>query len=522
MLKSKWMAVVFVLFASFIFTSYASAADKKIIYTAFDGDHILCIDAIRARIMREGKLALNPEHALGYYVSTHAHSDRKFDVMRDCLALVDAAEEFSVFVDGDYQELPIPNLSEGILVEILYYLQKQQGVATIYWELLDRCYEKGQESLKSMSLDVPTFQKILGERFSGIESALRKIIAKPLPPLVHIVMSDKNIKYADWVRIATYERGLVPIIPQLIMPQSAYLVEGHLDSYKEDYAALQSSIDSKWFIVSDVNERKEFLKNYQHIGYESNDIRDFNVPKYVNPKNWSLTQEESLEIIQQAPESGKEMREIVKEGYENGHYLEKFRSGKTMNETQMQFLQRLVALVPPLGTVIDLGCGSGVPFDRYLVDNGLQLVGYDFAEKHIREAKRNVPEAIYKEADFTNFECDAGNTDAILALYSIFHIPKEEHKALFSKMWRALKPGGVVLMTLGTDRTEHKDSDFCDAKRMLWSNYKPEYYRQMLSDLSFTILHEQFESFQGDKENHYWVLIQKDPTLQMDHRQSLN
>lgn len=172
--------------------------------------------------------------------------------------------------------------------------------------------------------------------------------------------------------------------------------------------------------------------------------------------------------------------------------------------------------------MIDLGCGSGVPFDRYLVDNGLQLVGYDFAEKHIREAKRNVPEAIYKEADFTNFECDAGNTDAILALYSIFHIPKEEHKALFSKMWRALKPGGVVLMTLGTDRTEHKDSDFCDAKRMLWSNYKPEYYRQMLSDLSFTILHEQFESFQGDKENHYWVLIQKDPTLQMDHRQSLN
>src|SRR6185436_11292566 len=104
MLKLKLMTIVSVLFTGFIFTSYASSADKKIIYTAFDGDHILRIDAMRTRIMKEGKLALNPEHVLGYYVSTHAHSDKKFDVMRDCLALVDAAEEFSVFVDNDHQE----------------------------------------------------------------------------------------------------------------------------------------------------------------------------------------------------------------------------------------------------------------------------------------------------------------------------------------------------------------------------------------------------------------------------------
>jgi len=131
------------------------------------------------------------------------------------------------------------------------------------------------------------------------------------------------------------------------MPQSVYLVEGHLDSYKEDYAVLQASTKNKWFIVSDVNEKERFLKTYQCIGYEPNDIRDFNVPKYVNPKNWSLTQEESLEIIQKTPEASKEMREIVKEGYEKGHYLEKFRSDKTMNETQKQFLQKLIALVPP-------------------------------------------------------------------------------------------------------------------------------------------------------------------------------
>jgi SAM-dependent methyltransferase len=509
MFNFKRMFVTYVLFAGLVFANDAIGADKKIIYTAFDGDHILSIDAMRSRIMREGKLALNPEHVLGYYVSTHAHADKKFDVMRDCLALVDAAEEFSIFVDGDHQELPISTFSEGILVEILYYLQKKQGAATIYWEMIDRCYEKREEPLKSISLDIPTFQELLGKRFNGIESSLQKLTAKPLPLLVHIAMSDKNIKYADWVRIVTYERGFVPIIPQLIMPKSAYLVEGYLGCYQEDYAALQSSIKSKWFIVSDVNEREEFHNHYRNMGYESNDIRDFNVPKYVSPKNWSLTQEESLEIIQQAPEFSKEMREIVKDGYEKGCYLKKFRSVNTMNATQKQFLQRFVALVSPSGTVVDLGCGSGVPFDRYLVDRGFHVMGYDFSEKHIREAEKNVPEAIYKNADFTDFEADLENVDAFLALYSIFHIPKEEHRALFSKMWRALKPGGVILMTLGTDKTEYKDSDFCGADRMLWSNYKPEYYRQMLSDLSFDILCDQFESFPGDKENHYWVLIQK-------------
>lgn len=219
--------------------------------------------------------------------------------------------------------------------------------------------------------------------------------------------------------------------------------------------------------------------------------------------------QQHIDNVESKTSMSKSMRDIVKTGYEEGNYLKKFRSVAQMNEVQKKFLDLLLSYLPKSGEVIDLGCGAGIPFDQYLVTNGLNVTGYDFASNHIIAAKNNVPQAIFKEADFTKFEYEHETIDGIIALYSIFHIPKQEHEALFERMHAALKPGGVIVMNLGTSKTENRESDFCGAKKMLWSNYTPEYYKELLSKHAFNIIHEQFETFPGDKENHYWVLVQK-------------
>lgn len=42
--------------------------------------------------------------------------------------------------------------------------------------------------------------------------------------------------------------------------------------------------------------------------------------------------------------------------------------------------------------------------------------------------------------------------DAITAYYAIFHVPRAEHPTVYRKFERVLRPGGVLLMTVGTSR----------------------------------------------------------------------
>jgi cyclopropane fatty-acyl-phospholipid synthase-like methyltransferase len=135
------------------------------------------------------------------------------------------------------------------------------------------------------------------------------------------------------------------------------------------------------------------------------------------------------------------MREIVRRGYNAGDYPGVFRSRSEPNEIEQAFLGTLLGLSPANPTVLDLGCGSGVPIDAYLAAKGARLTGVDFSVKHLVLARRNVPSGRYIEADFSTVDLGAGRFDTVVSLYAIFHIPRDEHKALLEKIAGALKDG---------------------------------------------------------------------------------
>ena len=60
---------------------------RKVVYTSFDGDDMHHMLKICDRVLKEGKIALNPEMALGYYISTETLGGKKIEVMTDCLTL---------------------------------------------------------------------------------------------------------------------------------------------------------------------------------------------------------------------------------------------------------------------------------------------------------------------------------------------------------------------------------------------------------------------------------------------------
>jgi SAM-dependent methyltransferase len=205
----------------------------------------------------------------------------------------------------------------------------------------------------------------------------------------------------------------------------------------------------------------------------------------------------------------KDIRKIVKHGYEQGDYPGVFRRDSPPSEMERQFLDRLLSLCPVVPRILDFGCGTGLPVDKYLADHGADITGVDVSPKHLALARANVPSANYVEGDFSQLALTEESFDAVASFYAIFHIPRSEHGDLFAKIARLLKEGGIFLATLGTSDSEYgEEANWTDAP-MAWSTYDPETYKRLLGEAGFEILESSFEGKPGDDEYHFWVLAKK-------------
>jgi len=108
------------------------------------------------------------------------------------------------------------------------------------------------------------------------------------------------------------------------------------------------------------------------------------------------------------------------------------------------------ALNLPTGNLLDLGCGAGEPFARWFIEHDWNVTGVDFSPKMLELARRYVPQMNAICADINQVEFDKSTFDAITAIYSLFHVPRERHLDLFHKWQKWLRPGGKVLFTYAT------------------------------------------------------------------------
>jgi SAM-dependent methyltransferase len=113
-----------------------------------------------------------------------------------------------------------------------------------------------------------------------------------------------------------------------------------------------------------------------------------------------------------------------------------------------RFLTDFMELLPAGGSVLDLGCGAGVPSTRRLAEK-FTVAGVDISEVQIGLARDNVPAAVFVCADVLDLAFPDASFDGVAAFYSISHIPREDHPRVFSLVRRWLRPGGVFLASLG-------------------------------------------------------------------------
>ena len=207
----------------------------------------------------------------------------------------------------------------------------------------------------------------------------------------------------------------------------------------------------------------------------------------------------------------KDMRKIVEKGYDDGNYLEKYRLDDKIDEYpfEKKNLDKLTKLLKKGAKILDLGSGPGIPYDKYLVNQGFDVTGIDISKKHIDIARKNVPKARYIKGDFSKVDFEKESFHAIVSFYAIFHVPRDEHRNLFIRINELLKKDGIILVTLGTSDSEYGEEEkFCGAS-MAWSSYDPDTAKEIIRESGFDILEATFEGEPGDDEYHLWVLAQK-------------
>ncbi len=180
---------------------------------------------------------------------------------------------------------------------------------------------------------------------------------------------------------------------------------------------------------------------------------------------------------------GSSPKEIVAAGYD--------KCGPRYNATRAceagPQLRRLLDLLPRGGNLLEIGCGGGQPVTKALAKLGT-VTGVDISSVQIGQARRRLPGIRFIVGDIMAQQFQPSSFDAVVSVYTFFHLPREEHRALLERIAGWLRPGGFLLATVADfDHAGYTELDFFGAT-MYWSHFGPEWYVSVLQELGFVIL----------------------------------
>ncbi|MGN9788947.1 class I SAM-dependent methyltransferase [Nonomuraea sp. ZG12] len=77
-------------------------------------------------------------------------------------------------------------------------------------------------------------------------------------------------------------------------------------------------------------------------------------------------------------------------------------------------MEDLRSRLPDRASVLDLGCGCGLPVARSLAAAGHEVMGVDISDVQIQRARRLVPAGTFRRADALTLDLPPASLDAVV------------------------------------------------------------------------------------------------------------
>ena len=162
----------------------------------------------------------------------------------------------------------------------------------------------------------------------------------------------------------------------------------------------------------------------------------------------------------------------------------------------MDYVTRFSKLIERGKTILDVGCGDGLPVDAYLVKQDLAVNGIDASERMIELARRNVPEGFYEVKDMLDLKEGEYCVDGIVSLRAMLHIPHARYRALLKNFASFMPNGGALLLTMGSDERGQAGEDPAGS---MAPHDAADDNTELLEDAGFTILLNDIDASGGEK-----------------------
>jgi SAM-dependent methyltransferase len=157
---------------------------------------------------------------------------------------------------------------------------------------------------------------------------------------------------------------------------------------------------------------------------------------------------------------------------------------------EQSWLDRFGALLPPAGSVLDFGCGSGDPIARNLIERGFAVTGVDSSPAMIEMCKARHPASRWIVGDMRSLSLGR-RFDGLLAWDSFFHLRPEDQRSMFP-IWRAHATAGAALMFTSGPRYGEAIGEF-HGEPLYHSSLDPAEYRSLLDAHDFDVVEHVIE-----------------------------
>lgn len=200
-------------------------------------------------------------------------------------------------------------------------------------------------------------------------------------------------------------------------------------------------------------------------------------------------------------------KRLVEQGYDR--MAAQYTASKRPLEPELgRLLAELTRGLTAVAAVLDLGCGAGVPVTRWLAER-FAVTGVDLSAQQLALARENVPGATFLKADMGQVDFPPASFDAVVSLYAIIHLPREEQPALLARIARWLKPDGGFLATWPVGAWEGEERDWNGwGATMWWSHYGAAQNLALLRGAGFRL--EWTETRTDGDETWLWALARRE------------
>lgn len=150
-------------------------------------------------------------------------------------------------------------------------------------------------------------------------------------------------------------------------------------------------------------------------------------------------------------------------------------------------------------SLLDLGCGTGIPISKVLLDEGMFVYGIDASATLIEAFKENFPDSsaaceAVEESTFFNRKFEG-----VISWGLLFLLSAEIQATVIPKVAEALRFGGRFLFTAPSVVAEWEDTLTGGRSVSLGA----EKYREILAASGLLLI----EEFEDEGENHYYHAV---------------